>query len=31
MKRVHHLKLTAENASDEEDDGREPENHKETK
>jgi hypothetical protein len=32
MKRVHHLKLTAENAgNEEEDDGREPENHKETK
>jgi hypothetical protein len=31
MKRVHHLKLTAENAGDEEEDGREPENHEETK
>jgi hypothetical protein len=31
MKRIHHLKLTAENAGDEEDDGREPENHEETK
>jgi hypothetical protein len=32
MKRVHHLKLTAENeGNEEEDDGREPDNHEETK
>jgi hypothetical protein len=31
LKRIHHLKLTAENVGDEEYDGREPENHKETK